>query len=81
MRAPLEPLSRSDAEIVAEQLGREPRGVAGVAWRCPCGKPGVVATEPRLPDGSPFPTTYYLTCPTMTSAVSAAGEYPLWPAG
>lgn len=70
MRAPLEPRSRSDADIVAEQLGREPRGVAGVAWRCPCGKPGVVATEPRLPDGSPFPTTYYLTCPRAVAAVS-----------
>ena len=66
----LEPLSQQDAETVAAQLGREPRGTAGVAWRCPCGKPGVVATLPRLPDGTPFPTTYYLTCPRAASACS-----------
>lgn len=66
----LEPMSTSDEQAIHEQLGRMPRGVAGVAWRCPCGKPGVVATEPRLPDGTPFPTTYYLTCPRATSACS-----------
>ena len=64
------PMSAADEAIVAEQLGRSPRGVAGVAWRCPCGKPGVVATEPRLPDGTPFPTTYYLTCPRATAGCS-----------
>ena len=66
----LEPASDADVAALAAQLGREPRGIAGVAWRCPCGKPGVVATEPRLPDGTPFPTTYYLTCPRATSACS-----------
>ena len=65
-----EPLSPADAAIVAVQLGREARGLAGVAWRCPCGKPGVVATSPRLPDGTPFPTTYYLTCPRATAGCS-----------
>jgi hypothetical protein len=70
MSAMPEALTPQDAAIVAAQLGREPRGVAGVAWRCPCGKPGVVATEPRLPDGTPFPTTYYLTCPRATSGCS-----------
>jgi hypothetical protein len=29
----------------------------------------VVVTEPRLPDGTPFPTTYYLTCPRMASLI------------
>lgn len=65
-----EPLSETDAAAVEEQLQRPARGVAGVAWRCPCGKPAVIATEPRLPDGTPFPTTYYLTCPRATGAVS-----------
>ncbi|MGO4956581.1 DUF501 domain-containing protein [Luteococcus sp. Sow4_B9] len=68
--ADLEPMTSADEQAIHEQLGRMPRGVAGVAWRCPCGKPGVVATEPRLPDGTPFPTTYYLTCPRATSACS-----------
>ena len=67
---PFEPMTPADAQIVEDQLGRPPRGVAGVAWRCPCGKPGVVATEPRLPDGTPFPTTYYLTCPRAVAACS-----------
>ncbi len=66
----LEPASETDVATLRAQLGREPRGIAGIAWRCPCGKPGVVATEPRLPDGTPFPTTYYLTCPRAVSACS-----------
>ena len=41
-----------------------------VAHRCECGEPDVVKTAPRLPDGTPFPTLYYLTCPRLTSAVS-----------
>jgi hypothetical protein len=60
----------ADLEAVARQLGRTPRGVVGVAHRCPCGQPDVVETAPRLDDGTPFPTTYYLTCPRATGAVS-----------
>jgi uncharacterized protein len=60
----------ADAAVVAAQLGREPRGLRGVAHRCPCGLPDVVETAPRLPDGTPFPTLYYLTCPRAVSAVS-----------
>jgi hypothetical protein len=66
----LQPLTDTDRATVEAQLGRPARGVAGVAWRCPCGKPGVLATEPRLPDGTPFPTTYYLTCPRAVAAIS-----------
>lgn len=70
MAASYPPLTPDEFDVVAEQLGRVPRGVAGVAWRCPCGKPGVVATAPRLDDGTPFPTTFYLTCPRAVAAVS-----------
>lgn len=59
----------ADVSAIAEQLGREPRGIAGVGHRCPCGNPDVVTTEPRLPNGTPFPTTYYLTCPTAASRI------------
>ncbi len=59
-----------DLRLVELQLGRVPRGVVGVAHRCPCGAPDVVETEPRLPDGTPFPTTYYVTCPRLTGAIS-----------
>ncbi len=65
-----ESLTDSDVAIVAAQLGRPPRGLVGVAWRCPCGKPGVVATSPRLDDGTPFPTTYYLSCPRAVAGCS-----------
>jgi hypothetical protein len=64
------PPTDRDLLAVAAQLGREPRGVRAVAHRCACGLPDVVETEPRLPDGSPFPTFYYLTCARLTSAVS-----------
>ena len=60
----------ADLEAVRSQLGRVPRGVAAVAHRCPCGLPDVLRTEPRLPDGTPFPTTYYVTCPRLTGAIS-----------
>ncbi|HZY27723.1 MAG TPA: DUF501 domain-containing protein [Jiangellaceae bacterium] len=62
--------SAADMAVVAAQLGRPARGVRAVVHRCPCGLPDVVETEPRLPDGTPFPTTFYLTCPRATAAVS-----------
>src|SRR5690349_17456021 len=65
-----EQVAARDLAIVAEQLGREPRGVVSVAARCVCGRPTVVRTAPRLPDGTPFPTTFYLTCPPAIAAVS-----------
>ena len=63
-------VSPADEEAVARQLGRTPRGIRSVAHRCTCGLPDVVETEPRLPDGTPFPTTYYVTCPRLASAIS-----------
>lgn len=69
--SPDEP-AREDLAAVAAQLGRPPRGVVEVAHRCPCGLPDVVRTAPRLPDGTPFPTTYYATCPRLTAALSTA---------
>ena len=60
----------ADLDAVAAQLGREPRGVLEIAYRCPNGEPAVVKTSPRLPDGTPFPTLYYLTHPVLTAAAS-----------
>jgi hypothetical protein len=62
--------SEADLDIVAAQLGRRPRGTRAVAHRCPCGNPDVVETSPRLDDGTPFPTLFYLTCPRATAACS-----------
>jgi hypothetical protein len=63
------PVSDSERVVVAAQLGRTPRAIRSVAHRCPCGNPDVVETSPRLPDGTPFPTLYYLTCPKAASLI------------
>jgi hypothetical protein len=64
-------VTEADRSVVAAQLGRAPRATRAVAHRCPCGLPDVVETAPRLADGTPFPTLYYLTCPR---AVAACGR-------
>ncbi len=69
-RPPFGPFSERDVEIVSAQLGRPARDVIGIAARCVCGAPTVVATRPRLGTGTPFPTLYYLTHPAATIAAS-----------
>ncbi|GAA2087137.1 MULTISPECIES: DUF501 domain-containing protein [Brevibacterium] len=65
------PCTDADRERIREQLGRMPRGVVGVAARAAgTGEPLVVATAPRLEDGTPFPTTYYLTHPEIVAECS-----------
>lgn len=59
-----------DLERLHAQLGRVPRGVRGIPARCGDGWPAVVETDPRLPDGTPFPTFYYLTCRRLNPALS-----------
>src|SRR6478736_3537678 len=63
-----------DVAAMQAQLGRPLRGMRGVAHRCACGAPDVVETVPRLEDGTPFPTTYYLTCPRAASAIGTLEE-------
>jgi hypothetical protein len=65
-----QPATEGDLAAVAAQLGRPPRGTRAVAHRCPCGQPDVVETTPRLADGTPFPTLFYLTCPRAVGACS-----------
>jgi hypothetical protein len=70
-----------DEEIVARQIGRRPRAFAGVAVRCPFGKPAVTEQKPFDDDGRPFPTQYYVTCPHLVAAISrleAAGGVERW---
>jgi len=76
---PFDPPSARDVAIVSAQLGRPARDVIGIPARCVCGAPTVVATRPRLGNGTPFPTLYYLTHPAATAAVStleATGVMP-----
>lgn len=63
-------IDQADLDVLTEQLGRVPRGAVRVAARCVCGRPTVVVTAPRLDDGTPFPTCYYLTCPPAAVAIS-----------
>ena len=69
-RPPFADVSERDIRIVSAQLGRRARNVVGIPARCVCGAPTVVATAPRLSDGTPFPTFYYLTHPVATAAMS-----------
>lgn len=82
-RPPFDAFTDRDVELVSAQLGRPARDVIGIAARCVCGAPTVVATRPRLSNGTPFPTLYYLTHPAATVAVShleAEGRMPLYAA-
>jgi len=67
---PLTPATEADIAEVSRQLGRPARDIVAIAARCVCGKPTVVQTKPRLADGTPFPTVYYLTHPAATAALS-----------
>ena len=78
-RPPFDAPTEAEVAVVSRQLGRPARGVIGIAARCVCGNPTVVATSPRLPDGTPFPTLYYLSHPGATAAMStleATGVMP-----
>ncbi len=68
--ADLTPFTDADADAFAREMGRPARGVLAVAYRCAHAIPAVVQTAPRLPDGTPFPTGFYLCCSALTAAVS-----------
>ena len=67
---PITEATQKDLDSVAKQLGRPVRDIVGIAARCVCGNPIVVQTKPRLQDGTPFPTVYYLSLPQATAAIS-----------
>jgi len=71
----------TDREVVARQIGREPRAFRRVAVRCPFGRPAVTEQSPYDSAGDPFPTMFWLTCPSLVAAVSrleAAGGVDRW---
>lgn len=75
--------TEADFAVLKDQLGRIPRGVVGIAARSTSGEPLVVATAPRLEDGTPFPTTFYLTHPAFVaecSRLEASGVMAEWTA-
>ena len=66
------PLQHTDHDeyVVRAQLRRPTRGPWAVARRCHLGVPMVIENAPRLEDGSPFPTLFWLTCPILVKRVS-----------
>jgi hypothetical protein len=72
-----------DRDVVARQIGREPRAFRRVVVRCPFGRPAVTEQSPYDANGDPFPTTYYVTCKWLVAAISrveAAGGVERWTA-
>ena len=70
-----------DRDVVERQLGRPPRALRRVAVRCPWARPAVTEQAPFGEDGTPFPTTYYVTCPHLVAAISrleASGGVERW---
>jgi hypothetical protein len=63
-------LRAADIEAVREQLGREPATPFVVVCRCTGGHPLVIRNAPLDANGDPFPTTFWLTCPTAVKAVA-----------
>jgi hypothetical protein len=59
-----------DRTAVEALLGRAPRGLEGVAWRCPHGGPAVIEQRPYAEDGTPFPTTWWIACRHLSRAVA-----------
>ena len=66
----LSEVTDADREALKTELGRPPRGILAIAYRCVHHVPAVVLTAPRLEDGTPFPTLYYLCCKALNAAVS-----------
>ena len=62
--------SAEDRALVEAQVGRSMRGGFSVGRRCHLGVPMVIENDPRLADGSPFPTLFWLTCPMLVKRVS-----------
>lgn len=65
----VQPATARDRKAIEHQLGRPPRALAGVAARCALGGPSVIAQHPYDGDGTPFPTTFWLSCRVLVRAV------------
>lgn len=63
------PMSDDEAALAAAMIGRPLRGRSAVAVHCAWGLPAVLRVSPRLDDGTPFPTMFWLSCPLANRAV------------
>lgn len=64
------PLDERERDRAARMIGRPLRGRSAVAVRCRWGLPAVLRVDPRLDDGTPFPTLFWLACPLAVRAVA-----------
>jgi hypothetical protein len=61
-------MDERDAALATAMVGRPLRGRSAVAVRCGWGLPAVLRVDPVLEDGTPFPTTFWLSCPVASRA-------------
>ena len=61
----------NDSRIVQQQIGRELRSDSEVTCKCHFDIPAVIKVPPKLNDGTPFPTTYWLTCPMYNKKIGS----------
>ncbi|OGF55685.1 MAG: hypothetical protein A2Z21_01620 [Candidatus Fraserbacteria bacterium RBG_16_55_9] len=62
-------VSEYEMKILAEQLGRLPREVRAIERYCPLGHPQVIRVYPLIGE-KPFPTLFWLTCPSLIQQIS-----------
>ena len=60
-----------DKEVIELQIGRPLRSSFTVSCRCHLDLPAVIKVPPKLDDSTPFPTTYWLSCPMMNKKIGA----------
>jgi uncharacterized protein len=63
------PIEQRDAALAGQMIGRPLRGRSAVAVRCGWGLPAVLRVAPRLDDGAPFPTSFWLSCPLASKHI------------
>ena len=73
-------VSGEDLSMLESQLGRKPSGVLRVERYCPAGHPQVIryyplSLSPEAEVLSPFPTLFWLTCPSLIRQVSEFESY------
>ena len=60
-----------DKKIVEAQIDRSLRSDVTVSSRCHLSLPAAIKVPPNLDDGTPFPTTYWLTCPMYNKKIGS----------
>lgn len=60
-----------EKQIVELQIGRKLRSESKVVSKCHLNLPTVIEVPPNLDDGTPFPTTFWLTCPMYNKKIGS----------